>query len=352
MDAQPKSLSLFQDRPVESAILSREVVEYRPIGILSEGSPIEFNLPGNSMQYLDLANSTLAVQVKVVHSINTPLVDVDKVTPVNLLFHALFRQIDLSIQQKLLTTDVGVNYPYLALFQVLTEGGSDSLPLNKLQSEFFFKDTPGHIDSTDFVKDENKGLVSRHAISRLSQSFTMEGPIRLPIVNQDRPILNGVQVSIKLYPTSSEFRLMSEEESPVKVDIDEIVFKASYLTLNPKVVVAHDQALSIGNALYHFDQASIKTFNIAGGSYSFVADNLFNGRSPADLLIALVESESYSGSYDKSYANFAHFGVTDLTYSIDGKNHSFEPKFSESNATAEFLSLYQRKKPGKYYRSV
>ena len=50
----------------------------------------------------------------------------DEVAYTNLSLHSLFRQVDVSLNQQVMTSNVGVNYPYKAMLDVLLGYGHDS----------------------------------------------------------------------------------------------------------------------------------------------------------------------------------------------------------------------------------
>ena len=68
-----------------------------------------------------------------------PTPNTDQVAPVNFTLHSIFRQIDLSLNQKVVSPDVGVNYPYKALIDLLL-GSSNDMILSQAQAAMFFKD--------------------------------------------------------------------------------------------------------------------------------------------------------------------------------------------------------------------
>ena len=47
-------LDLFYTPPTETNIQKKQWVQYRPTSSISEGSPLEFIVPGVGSQYLDL----------------------------------------------------------------------------------------------------------------------------------------------------------------------------------------------------------------------------------------------------------------------------------------------------------
>ena len=65
--------------------------------------PIEFVIPGTGDAYLDLANTHLLIRAKVVRGVGTDLAADTPVAPVNNWPHSLFSQVDVYLNDTLVT---------------------------------------------------------------------------------------------------------------------------------------------------------------------------------------------------------------------------------------------------------
>ena len=63
MDIVQTSVSLFMPPPLDKSIQKEYWVEFNPIATISEGGVIEFNIPGTSLDYINLAKSRLNIFV-------------------------------------------------------------------------------------------------------------------------------------------------------------------------------------------------------------------------------------------------------------------------------------------------
>ena len=234
MDVQQRSLSLFQPPPIEKSIQKLEWVEFRPVGQISTGSTIEFNINSTGSDYINLKKSRLQLRCKIVKLDGTevsypessiPEKTTPKIAPVNLTLSALWRQVDVLLQQKIISPDIGTAYPYKALLDVLSHNKDDV----QLQSEYFFKDTSTFMDATDAGDyGANSGLAERFDMmntentdinNNSSQTFSLEGPLRVDFCEQDRALLNGVPITVRLYPSPDAFRLMDGSEVKISLNI-------------------------------------------------------------------------------------------------------------------------------------
>ena len=127
----------------------------RPVSQLTNESPIEFNISGqNGMDYIDLKHSTMYLKVKIVKSDGSNLLPTERVAPVNLLLHSLFSQVEVSVQNKSITSST-TNNPYKAMIQTLLKYGNEAKQ-SQLISQMYVFDTPNAMDDPD-LEGQNIG---------------------------------------------------------------------------------------------------------------------------------------------------------------------------------------------------
>ena len=72
----------------------------------------------------------------------------------------------------------------------------------------FFKDQAGHLDELEYI-GSNSGYTERGRPKKDGDAGNMEGCLYLDICQgENRVILNGVSVNLKLYQSLNDFRLM------------------------------------------------------------------------------------------------------------------------------------------------
>ena len=262
----------------------------------------------------------------------------------NLTLHSLFRQADLLLQGKLISPDIGLNYPYKSIFDVLLNYGYSAKD-SQLQSELDFKDTTpmdGAPGSGGY------GVEKRFDYTKAGLAVSMEGPLHLDICQQKRPMLNGVRLTLKLYPHFKHFVLMSSDKIEYEAVITQAKFKICYVKLNDAVLLAQDQVLRMSPALYPFWKSTIKTFSLSKGSASFDGDDLFHGKIPSKLIVALVRTEAYTGSFKYNPFNFITGGVNYISFTVNGNSvpqEALQPNFATGDYVTSFLTLFRNRYP-------
>ena len=123
----------------------------------------------------------------------------DVVTPVNLWLQSLWNQVDVFLQQKLVSSS-GTNYAYKALMDVLLNYGGDA-ESTQLQTQLFYRDTGGSMENTKLTDVPlNQGLIFRNRLAKNSATIDMVGPIYADVFQMPRYLLNEVDVHVETVP--------------------------------------------------------------------------------------------------------------------------------------------------------
>lgn len=331
-------MSIFETPPTDTAIQVREWIEFRPINQLGEDAAVEFHVVPQSTGYMDLKMTRLNLKIKVTKGDGSSVTHDDVVALVNLPLHTAFSQVECQLQQKSVS-DVGTNYSYKAYIDTLLSSTSARKIHNS--SQLFVKDSSGQFDSSDAKTGPNLGLYERWIYTRDGGVLDLEGPLLLDLFQQERLILNGVSLDLKLWPSKNAFRLMSDSLQPdERLKIVDATLKVCIQRPNLALTMAHTKLLDTRQALYPYMSSTIKIASIAEGEFSFSADNMFQGEVPSQLILGLVSSSAYVGNYKKSPFNFQHYDCNFVALYVDGQSlpaKPLQPQFAEEN----YLNAYQ-----------
>ena len=111
-ESHGEGLALFQFPSVDTTINHHEWIEFRPTAQISHGSALEFNVSRKTTDYIDLKNTSLALKIRLIKETNT-VIATNKVALANLPLQTLWRQVDVEIQQQLISSP-RTSYPYKA----------------------------------------------------------------------------------------------------------------------------------------------------------------------------------------------------------------------------------------------
>lgn len=159
---------------------------------LDQGGVIELNIDGAGDEYLDLYNTYCYVEGQIVQPNGQPLPQDAPVAPVNLLLHSMFSQVDVSLNEKLVTPSKNT-YPYQAYLETLMSYGQEA-KASQLTTALWYKDTTGFMDS---VKgDENKGFTIRRAKAKEIRTIDLIGKLHVDVMFQEKYLPSGVSVKV------------------------------------------------------------------------------------------------------------------------------------------------------------
>lgn len=333
-------LDLFLVPPTQTAIEKGQWIEYYPISNVRDGGPIEFSVSGNGEEYMDLSSTQLYVKVKVLKD-DKELPENEAVGPINLFLQSLFSQIDVSLNDRMVSSSSNT-YPYRAYIETLLNYGSD-YKKSFLTSECFYKDTPGHFDENDPFK-LNQGLIKRAKLVETSKTLDMIGNLHCDVFYQNKLLLNLVDLKIKLIRSKPEFCLLSSNttQSNFKVVIEHVSLFIRKVKVSPGVLLGHAKALEKTNAKYPIDRILSKVYSIPKGSLSFTQDNVFLGQMPKSLIITCIDNDAFNGTYNTNPFNFKHNDLNFIAIYVDGNpipHKPIEPNFSSGQSIRAYNSL-------------
>ncbi|GFW21813.1 uncharacterized protein F54H12.2 [Trichonephila clavipes] len=140
-------LNLFALQPTQTVIERGHWVQFHPIANVSDGEPIEFVISGSGEEYLDLSQTQLYVRAKILKSDGKLITEENKVGPVNLFLHSLFSQVDISLNERIISSSSNT-YAYRAIIETLLNHGYDN-KISQLTSEVYYTDTVGRMNIYD-----------------------------------------------------------------------------------------------------------------------------------------------------------------------------------------------------------
>ena len=336
-------LDLFSVPPTQTSIECASYVEYNPISSLSDGTPIEFVINGSGQDYVDLANTQLYVKLNICHPNNAAIDGNSQVGPVNLLLHSLFSEVDIKLNDVLISS-TNNTYAYRSYLETLLSYGDDAKSTH-LTSSLYYKDIAGKMDNANPLEAQaNSGLKKRHSYFATGGTVDLLGRIHADIFYQPKYLPNDVTIRIRLVRNKNNFCLMSATPNEnYKVRISDCKIYVRKVKLSPSVFVAHAKALETGNAKYPLRRVICKTFTVPRGNLDCTQENLFSGQLPTRLVLGCVDNAAFNGDYGKNPFNFKHFSLSQLKVYLDGQQQNIRPldlNFESNHYINAYMTLY------------
>ncbi|XP_065125444.2 uncharacterized protein F54H12.2-like [Paramisgurnus dabryanus] len=332
-------LDLFTVPLTQMAIEKNTYIEIPPLSAISDSSPLEFFIAGTGEDYVDLNNTLLFLRLKITNPDGTDIADGAPVGLSNYPSCSIFGQVDVSLGDRLISQSTST-YPYRGIIECLTNYGKDALE-TLFSAALFYKDTAGHMDVTD-PAGANRGLTKRAAFTNASNVVELLSPVHSDIFFQEKLMLNGVDIKVRMTRGKDEFCLMRSDATAYKLNILSASLFVKKVTVSPAVRLGHAQALLSTTAKYPIDRVCLKNFSLPAGSRVCNQENLFLGTLPKSIVVAMVDNDAFVGAYDKNLFAFKNYDLEFLSIYADGvqiPSKPLQPEFGSGSAVREFYQL-------------
>ncbi|KAI0232430.1 hypothetical protein LSAT2_017253 [Lamellibrachia satsuma] len=285
----------------------------------------------------------LHVQVKVTRA-NGHVLDADEaVGPVNNWLHSLYSQVDLYLNGTLVTSSSNT-YAYRAYIETLLSYGPDAKS-TQLTNQLWYKDTANRMNAVELAAGPapNHGFVTRRQYITRSRVVDMMGRLHLDMFMQDKFLINGVDVKLRLVRSKPSFALMAQGPHEYKITFVNASLFVKKATLNPAVQMAHLKALENNPVRYPLRPVDCKVYSIPAGALSHTHENLFLGTLPKRIVLCCIDNDAYNGAYDKNPFHAKNNTISFHSVYVDGRQipaKPFQPNFAENLFARSYASLF------------
>ena len=337
MECKNSSLCVFDQLPVQKDILRHYVSEYFPITSVTSGGPIEFHVPGNTEDYIDVNDILLHIKFKVLRADGTNVEVADKVGLINLPISSLFQDVSLTLGETQIEGGQQ-SYPYVGYLHTMLQFHPAAQKTHMVTSGWQ-RDEAGKLDDKT-----NSGFVTRQTWTAGSRVHEVVGPLYLDFCRQSRFLVSQTDMRIRLLPAKPEFALMGFASKDCKIKFEAVTLRVRRIVPKPSVINGHATGLAKHNALYPVNHTELLTFTIPSGQKSIVKDRLFPMQAPKLLVVGMVENDAYNGAYNKNPFNFQHFDLTKIALYREGDNvpgRPFTPDFDKKHYSCSYVNTMQ-----------
>ena len=219
-------------------------MEYKSVSSITDESdvPIKLLVLSASELYIDLAHTKLSVKAQIL-PIDEPDANL-KVDPVYNLLHSMFNQIDIFLNQKLASSPNNA-YPYRAYIELLLSY-SPAAEESHLTTSLCYDDTAECVEGVPENRGvgSNKGLIQTQYFTKGAKAFDMIGHLHCDFFNQDKFLINGVKMRVRLVRSKDAFCLMdSTNDGRSGIKIKEATLIVRRVKIKTGIFIAHANRL-------------------------------------------------------------------------------------------------------------
>ena len=144
-------LNLFGVPSTQTSIDHGTTVIYHSIANIVDAGLIEFDIPAPGKDYLVFTNTYLHLGARIVQTEGTATAAYAVVGSTNLLLHSLFSQVEVFLNDKLISSSSNT-YAYRAYLKTLLNYGKAAKE-SQLTASLWYKDTTNHMNETSMADD-------------------------------------------------------------------------------------------------------------------------------------------------------------------------------------------------------
>ena len=171
----------------------------------------------------------------------------------------------------------------------------------------------------------------------------MIGHLHCDLFNQDKMLMNGVEMRVRLVRSKDAFCLMdSTEDGQFDIKIKEAMLIIRRVKINSGILIAHANTLAKTTAKYPITRVEVKTFMLHDGIHGDSIDNAILGQLPKRVIISSVDNRAFNGNRQLNPFNFQHFNINYLSLYVDGvqiPSKPLQPRFTGNNSA--FIEAFQ-----------
>ncbi len=338
-------LELFTVPPTQIAIDSGYWHEVHPKNTLTTSGPYEFHITSDP-HWMDLSRNYIHMKLKITKSDGTDIPEptlVNNVSkypcaPINLLGKTFFKQIKLWLNNKL-CYDSGDLYAYRAYLETMLNYGREAKNTH-LQAGLYYIDESGKMDDKN-----NFGFRQRGAWCKTSRVLELMAPIHTDLFNQDRLMVNHMDLKLELHRNSDDFCLLTYDPArKCKIKVESMAWYVRKVDILKTLAIGLETHLTKTPAKYPLRRVVLKTIHVAGGRRELADTLIFSGQIPRRVLITCVDANAYHGSQQLNPFNFKHQNIRQVQITAGGVTYPRNPSdldFENDRYTRAYISLYE-----------
>ena len=142
---------------------------------------------------------------------------------------------------------------------------------SQLSALLWHCNTSGHFDTRWAT---NLGYTKQKVLAAESKEIDMMGKLHLDLFLQNRYLLNGVKVRLRLIRSHDFFCLHGNaDQAENKVSLKKVTLLVRKVKPYPVLQLAHDKALQHCTARYPLQRVEVKSFAVPTGNRSITKEN-------------------------------------------------------------------------------
>jgi len=175
-------------------------------------------------------------------------------------------------------------------------------------------------DDNDLQDPAGVGFVARRARFEDGARAHFIHNLDVDLFNQPRYFINNIPLDIEIHPNSQEFLGHSPAMAAtgrIRFQLHDLRLMVAFPTLSDSMMMSINGTLERRAAVYHIRRAELKTVYLEAGRTEMNV-NIFTDLVPRNVIMAMVATGAYNGSYTTSPFNFQPFNIQTHHIEVNG----------------------------------
>jgi len=344
--ARTSAISLFEPEIIEKSVRERKECIVRPTAI-SEKGPIQITVQPEGDYFIDPGTFEIHADFCIEKwdasgKQYTALEDSDKakVAPINMFTKALWKDIEVYLNQQQVSLVATTAYPIKAYLETILSYGENAAH-TLLSTSHYVKIPPG---KHDVIGDDNPAFSTLNQIIEKSKTVRMCDVLHTELSTMDRFLLPGLTIDFRFSLNSSTLYLMHANDASYRIRFTDCFLKFDRILLHEQEHALIERQMARGaRAIYPINRGTVRTKQIGAGEVYARWQNLYSGVLPDDILICMVDSQAFNGASDKNVFNFQHFNLDTLSLKVNSQLLPVVPlqcDFSKKDALKAYKHMF------------
>ena len=314
------SLDLFSLPPIERLLVHGKTIIFHPTSVLTDQGPHEFSMPADNSDFTILPFTTLDGCVEVQKIDGTALTDTEKTTIVNLFPHTLFRQVEVYLNEKLISDITTPTYAYKAYIETHLSHKKAIKETILQDSEFYYKEVVGKEETFATADTDVYPNLQRYKRIKGKKIYFSITP-HVDFLQCQRLLLPGCTLKFRFLRNEDSFSLFCPDGGAIaaKIVFKELTMSCRRVTIDPEAVRKIESHLLTTPAIYPVTNAKIKKLLINAGTQSINLSQIIRGPLPRSIIVGFVGSKNADGHLNKNPFLFQHFKNCYFNATLDGE---------------------------------
>ena len=340
--------NLFEKPEYETGIKEFEDIVIRPVNSSDLTGPWSFHIPKDPNRYsapetLRLKGKLRVRKIEAGRLINLP--DNEQVSTINDMFKTVWG----NIKTKLNDVEIGDTTTHWYSYKAYLE---DTLSYGKatkdkvLTSRGYHKDTAGKFDEIPAATAatstaENSGYKQRAAKIAKSQWVYFKTNLHIDICNMKKYFVPNIAIDLDFEMVPAKYYVLGHNDNEYVVEMDGLELSMRRFTPSDLVKKWIENERISKIVQIPVDKTNIKAYTVAPGTNDLSSYGIIKGhRLPDQMVVGLIEEQSYRGVNNKNPFNFQHFDLVEASVIING-THFPANKFKMDRSIKDTAEIYQ-----------